>query len=157
MRKVLPLFALLGLVACDLATDPVIVDRPGDLQQIATWSGTATGVAPTAGVTGTFTAADFGAFLEASVAISGAAVSTSYQWQLYRGTCAEATETPYGTRRHSSLQVYTALATDAAGSAAADITLAGPLFVDSTYYVRIGTAATNNRGVLVACGPLTRS
>ncbi len=149
MRRIIPLLALLGLVTCNLADDPVVVDGPAPLAQRALWRGSLTGQPGFTTVAGTSEAADFGPYFNMQIAVTNASPATSYQWRIYPGTCAAPGATQFG-----PVQAYPNLLTNASGSVQLARTISGPLNLDGAYNVRVSTVATPVR--VVACGDLRR-
>jgi len=147
MRKVVPMLALLLLVGCKLADDPVVVNQTPALAQRAMWRGNLTGQTGFTAVGGTAEAADYGPYFNMQIAISNAAPATSYQWRIYPGTCAAPGATQFG-----PVQAYPNLVTGANGSAQLTRTISGPLDLTAAYNVRVSTVATPVR--IVACGNL---
>jgi hypothetical protein len=150
------LLVLLGLAACDLSQEPEVRTNGNDLEQIGAWSAT---VAPvqSAALRGTLNVREFGSYSEVEVSITDGAPSTSYQWRIFRGTCAVTTPLTL----HSTIQAYPDLVTNGSGQAAAQRQLGGSLSWPTGEYslrIRVATSLTNWNGTSpIACGDLQRS
>ena len=156
MRRILPLLAILLLGACADEEDFLATDSdPGAV--VATWQATLTGfpTRPTAG--GSIKLTTFTSEFKAEGTFTGLLPNTQYHWKLYFGTCA-ARLAQVGP--NAQPPAYPFFTTNAAGAGSATGTVIGRLRADSTYNMRVFTAATAtpaNDTVVYACGNLARN
>jgi hypothetical protein len=161
-----------GLAAC--AENPAEVRSEGaEFPVIATWTATVAPVPP-AIVTGALTIAQHQGFrMDAALTLTDTtstdAVSTRYQWRIFRGDCATNTPavpnfpngpSPTGLLLFATVQSYPDITVDyASGTGSAAPTIAGNLDAVTAHSVRIRLSqqATNWNGTNpIACGDLQR-
>jgi hypothetical protein len=116
-------------------------------------------------VTGTLTVEQFAGFrMELNLSVT-APPSKTYQWRIFRGTCATTTtaannQDPNGLLLFATVQSYPDVATGTGGSATVTREVAGSLDSLKAYSVRFraSQSATNLNGTSpVACGNLQLS
>jgi hypothetical protein len=158
MRKCISLLVLVGLAACDLSQEPELREQSNELELLSEWSASIGGVGSST-ITGTTSVRVYGSYSEAEISISGALPSRSYQWRIFRGSCAATAAADLGL--HATIQSYPDLVTNAAGSASTSRLLGGALNSPAGLYsvrLRLAVSATNWNGTSpLACGDLTRS
>jgi hypothetical protein len=156
MRKIVPLLAILLLGACSGEDDFLATNsNPGPV--IDTWQATLAGTTtrPTAG--GSIKLTTYTTQFKAEGTFSGLLPNTQYHWKLYFGTCA-ARLAQVGP--NAQPPAYPFFTTNATGAGSAAGTVIGRLRADSTYNMRVFTAATAtaaNDTVVYACGNVTKS
>jgi hypothetical protein len=147
-------FVALAFAACDLSTAPEVRDQAQDLEQVAQWSSSIAGTS--SAISGSLQIREFGSYGEATITISGAQASRSYQWRIFRGHCSDADPD-----LHATIQSYPDLVTDGSGAASVARTLGGALNTPAGEYsvrLRVATTTTNWDGsAAIACGDLQKS
>jgi hypothetical protein len=155
MRRLVPLLAVLVLVACHEEKDVLVTD-PEIGPVTATWQATLAGmpIRPAAGGTVTFTT--YQSVFTAEGQFTGLLPNTQYHWKAYFGTCT-ARQAQVGP--NANPPAYPFFTTNASGAGSASGTVAGRLRADSVYNIRVFTAAqptAANDTVVYACGNLVK-
>lgn len=155
MRKelrVLSLLVLIGIVACDLSTEPEVRTAANQFSLQATWRADVRGTGGSK-ITGSTELRDYRAYYDGEITLNGAAPSRSYNWRIFPGTCQSSETTVVG----ESTLAFPPLVTNATGSARVTQLFSSHLNLqaNAAYNVRVltGTAITTT----VACGELRRS
>src|SRR5262245_62281918 len=157
MRRILPLLAILLLGACTPDEQDVLVTDADPGPALGSWTAALTGMPtrPTAG--GNIKLTIFTTQFKAEGTFTGLAPSTQYHWKLYFGTCA-ARLAQVGP--NANPPAYPFFTTDASGAGSAQGTVIGRLKADSSYNMRVFTAAqptAANDTVVFACGNLVKA
>lgn len=165
MRKKMALLLLVTAAACDTGMEAEVKNKAEQFPLRANWTAAAAPVG-TSSVRATLSIKEYlGSHLDATATLTGGAPNTAYQWRIFRGDCATNTAAlnntaPTGLLLFSTIQAYTDLTTNAAGTASVTRTLVGALDSLTAYSVRVrvGQSATNWNGLTpIACGNLQRS
>lgn len=153
-----------GAAACAGDTPAEVINKAPEFPVTATWNAAATPVG-TSTVSGALTIQQhLGSRMDASFSITGAPSSTTYQWRIFSGTCADSVPVsdtvPSGIKLFATVQSYPDITVDASGTGSAAPTIAGYLDSLTAYSVRVRPSqkSTNWDGTKpIACGDMQRT
>ena len=155
MRRIVSVLSLVALTGCT-GIDDVLVEEGEHGPVQTTWAATLSGlpIRPTAGGTANFD--QHTSVVTAEGNFTGLVPNTFYHWKLYFGTCAARLQQVGPNANPPALAFFT---TDAGGRGSATGVIANRLKPDSSYNIRVFTAAqptSANDTVVFACGNLSK-
>lgn len=151
----------IALFGCEEENPAALRNDATEFPVIANWSSTVTAVG-TSGVSGALAVKQFAGFrIELNLSVAGP-TSRTYQWRIFRGTCATTTtavnaQDPNGLLLFATVQSYPDVSTGTSGTVTLTRAIAGSLDSLKSYSVRFraSQSATNWNGTSpVACGNL---
>jgi len=165
MKNTLLILLLAGVAACDSATEAEIRDGASDFPVRANWSAAAAPVGNSTVQATVDITEHVGSRFDVTVALTGGAPTTAYQWRIFRGDCsvntpAQSTYSPHGLLIVGTIQSYPDITTGANGTGTVTRTVASALDSLTAYSlrVRLGQTQTSWNGTNpIACGNLQRS